>query len=106
MKVIEKTQATVQMKSPVWSNASQVFPWLKYLSPDEIETFYGDFFNALEQALHDKNWDHFEETIESWQATADVLADSKLTAILTAPLSDDDLEEWNDVEAELFNKDK
>lgn len=102
MAVIEKTQS---ITSSLSSNASQVFPWLAYLSPGDIESFYADFFHAIEQALHHKNWLVLEETIESWQATAEVLANPELTAILMASSSDDDLEEWTNVEAELFNTD-
>lgn len=103
MTVIDKPNSTIQLQSTLLSNASQVFPWLAYLSPSEQDNFYADFFQALENALHEKNWSCFEQTIESWQATAEVLADSELTAILLAPSSDDDLEEWSDVETELFD---
>jgi hypothetical protein len=83
-------------------NVSRVFPWLKYLSAEQITEFYADFFNALEQALQEKEWSILEETIESWRATAEILADTDLTAVLTQPPADD-LEAWDDIEAELFN---
>ncbi len=105
MAVIEKTEPIYQTTSSLSSNASQVFPWLVHLSPHDIDSFYADFFQAIEQALARKKWLVLEETIESWQATAEVLANNELTAILSAPSSDDDWEEWNDVEAELFNTD-
>jgi hypothetical protein len=83
-------------------NVSRVFPWLKYLSTEQMTEFYADFFNALEQALQEKKWSILEETIESWRATAEILADPDLTAVLTQP-SADDLEAWDDIEAELFS---
>ena len=83
-------------------DVSRVFPWLKYLSTAQVNEFYADFFNALEQALQEKDWSILEETIESWRATAEVLADPDLTTILTQS-SADDLETWDDVEAELFD---
>ncbi|HXV43714.1 MAG TPA: DUF6247 family protein [Anaerolineae bacterium] len=83
-------------------NVSRVFPWLTYLSAEQIDEFYADFFNALEQALQEKEWSILEETIESWRATAEILADPDLTAVLTQS-SPDNLEAWDDVEAELFN---
>ena len=82
--------------------ASRVFPWLKYLSAEQIEEFYADFFSALERTLQTKDWSTLEQTIERWQATAEVLADSELSAILTMPSIPSDLEEWDDVESELF----
>jgi hypothetical protein len=83
-------------------NVSRVFPWLKYLSAQQLTEFYADFFNALEQALQEKEWSILEGTIESWRATAEILADPDLTAVLTQS-SSDNLEAWDDVEAELFN---
>jgi hypothetical protein len=115
---------------------NRVFPWLKELSSDQLDEFYSDFFDALEQALQEKDWSILEECIESWQATAEVLADADLTTLLigssskvaaagymserlpkfwklwkffglkfgTAPSSDDELEDWDDVEASLFDK--
>ena len=85
-------------------NVSRIFPWLRYLSSEQLTEFYTDFFRALEQAIHTKEWSLFEETIESWHATAEILADADLTAILTQTPSDDDSEIWDDVEAELFDK--
>ncbi len=82
---------------------SRVFPWLKHLSPADTAEFYADFFSALEQAIPEKNWTILEQTIESWQATAEVLADAELTTILTETSSSDDLEDWDDVEANLFD---
>ncbi len=84
-------------------NVSRVFPWLKYLSAEQITEFYADFFNALEQALQEKKWSVLEDVIESWRATAEILAAPDLTAILTQPSTVDDLEAWDDVETELFN---
>lgn len=83
-------------------NVSRVFPWLKHLSAEQTTEFYADFFNALEQALQEKEWSILEETIESWRATAEILADPDLTAVLTQSPTDD-LEAWDDVETELFN---
>ncbi len=92
------------MEAPIAEryNVSRIFPWLKHLSAEQITEFYADFFNALEQALQEKKWSILEETIESWRATAEILADPDLTAILTQPPSDN-LEAWDDVEAELFD---
>lgn len=105
MAVIEKTDPIDQTASSLLSNASQVFPWLMHLSSRDIESFYADFFQAIEQSLHHKNWLVLEETISSWQATAEVLANNELMATLMAPSSDDDWEEWTNVESELFNTD-
>jgi hypothetical protein len=92
------------MSTVVLDNANRIFPWLKYLSREQVEEFYVDFFAALEQTLQHKDWSILESVIESWQATADVLADAELTEILAATNPNDDMEDWNDVEANLFNQ--
>jgi hypothetical protein len=92
-------------QTTIISRTNQLFPWLEHLPPEEIDKFYKDFFKAIEQALHTKNWSILEQTIESWQATAELLTDAELTMILTEPTTDKDLEDWDDIEAELFNKD-
>jgi hypothetical protein len=84
-------------------DVSRVFPWLKHLSPDQLAEFYADFFSALEQAIQEKNWAVLETTIESWQATAEILADADLTATLIGSSAEDDMEDWDDVEAKLFD---
>lgn len=92
------------MKAPIAEryDANRVFPWLKYLSAEQVAEFYADFFTALEQALQEKKWSILEEAIDSWHTTAKILADPELATILTAP-SPNDLESWTDVEAELFD---
>lgn len=82
---------------------NRVFPWLKNLSSDQVAEFYTDFFDALERALQEKDWLVLEDTIENWQATAEVLADPELTTLLTEPVSEDELEVWDHVETELFD---
>lgn len=90
------------MNAMVLDAANRVFPWLKQLSSEQIDEFYRDFFEALEHTLHTHDWSVLEETIGRWQATAEILADSDLTATLTSPSKKDDLEAWADVESELF----
>jgi hypothetical protein len=93
------------MPTTILSRTNQLFPWLEYISSEEVDKFYNDFFKAIEQALHTKDWSILEQTIESWQATAELLTDTELTMILTKPTTNNDLEDWDDVEAELFNTD-
>ncbi len=85
------------------SSATRVFPWLKHLSSEQIEEFYADFFNALERTLQTKDWSILEQLIERWQATAEILADASLSAMLTTPATADELEDWEHVESELFD---
>jgi len=85
------------------SKSNRVFSWLEYLSSEEQANFYTDFFAAIEQALDTKDWTILEQTIESWQATAEVFASAELTATLTVSANEDDWEEWDNVESELFS---
>jgi hypothetical protein len=83
--------------------ANQLFSWLEHLSAAEQDNFYTDFFEAIESALHSKNWSIVEQTIENWQATAEVLASTELTTMLTVSTNEEDWEKWDDVETKLFN---
>lgn len=80
-----------------------VFPWLGNLPPNERTQFYRELFPALQQAWRSGDWHPVEELLDSWEATAEVLADAELTAFLTEPAEAGAWEPWDDVEAALFD---
>ncbi len=63
-----------------------LFPWLEALSADEVQTFYTDFFEAIQQAIQSGDWSGVQTTIEDWQATAEVMVDPTLAATLSQPI--------------------
>jgi len=93
---------TPAIELKITRSAESIFPWLRYLKPEHKVQFYTDLFIALGQALREKNWRRVEEVLESWEATAEVLADPELTAWLSEPVENGEWEDWDDVEAEIF----
>ena len=89
----------------VIEKAELLFPWLEALAADEIQAFYIDFFAAIEQAIQSGDWSGVQTTIEEWQATAEVLADSALSATLSQPIEASDWDDWEDVSAALHHQD-
>lgn len=88
---------------PLVRGSEDVFPWLRELNAEQLDEFYLDLFSALRQALQERSLEPIATTLESWQATAEVLADADLTAILTESTEADEWDDWDDVEAALFN---
>ena len=88
---------------PLVRRSEDVFPWLRELDAEQLGQFYFDLFSALRQALQERSLEPVAATLESWQATAEVLADADLTAILTEPTEADEWENWDDVETTLFD---
>jgi hypothetical protein len=89
----------------VIEKAELLFPWLEALAAAEIQTFYTDFFAAIEQAIQSGDWSGVQNTIEEWQATAEVLADSALSAALSQSTEAGDWDDWEDVSAALHHQD-
>ncbi len=81
----------------VIEKAESLFPWLEALAVDEIQAFYTDFFASIEQAIQSGDWSGVQNTIEDWQATAEVLADSALTETLSQPIEAGDWDDWEHV---------
>ena len=82
-----------------------LFPWLEALATDEVHAFYIDFFAAIEQAIQSGDWSGVQTTIAEWQATAEVLADSALSATLSQPIAASDWDDWEDISATLHHQD-
>jgi len=83
--------------------AERAFPWLRPLTAEQSAQFLGDLFLALAQALGQRNWHIVENLVSRWQATAQVLANSELTAALTEPIEAGEWEDWDDIENTLFD---
>ncbi len=89
----------------VIEKAESLFPWLEALAVDEIQAFYTDFFAAIEQAIQAGDWSGVQKTIEDWQATAEVLADSTLTTTLSQPIEAGEWDDWEHINAALHHQD-
>ncbi|MFI6432913.1 hypothetical protein [Rhodococcus oryzae] len=66
-----------------------VFPWVAFLSREEVQQFVVELVATLRAAESIDNPAPVVQVIESWRHTAEVLADPALAAILTGSTDDD-----------------
>lgn len=67
----------------------EVFPWVAFLSHEEVQEFVVELVSTLRAAESLANPAPVVQVIEAWRHTAEVLADPELAAILTASTADD-----------------
>ena len=67
----------------------EVFPWVAFLSRDEVREFAVELISTIRAADSIDNPAPVIQVIESWRHTAEVLADPELTAVLTTPSAGD-----------------
>ncbi|NLG56370.1 MAG: hypothetical protein GX542_12130, partial [Rhodococcus sp.] len=62
----------------------EVFPWVAFLSEEELHTFIGELVETMRAAESLDNPAPVVHLIDAWRHTAEVLADPELAAILSA----------------------
>lgn len=67
----------------------EVFPWVAFLSQQEIQEFVRELVETLRAAESIDNPAPVVQVIDAWRHTAEVLADPELAAILAADTADD-----------------
>jgi hypothetical protein len=67
----------------------EVFPWVAFLSRDEVREFVVELVSTMRAADSIDNPAPVIQVIESWRHTAEVLADPELAAILAKPSEGD-----------------
>lgn len=67
-----------------------VFPWVRHLSADEIREFTLDLVGAIRDIVELDVHANLHRVIVEWRATARILADPDLSALLTQPLPNED----------------
>jgi hypothetical protein len=68
---------------------AEVFPWVAFLSPAEVRAFVVALVSTSRAAASIGNPAPVAQVISSWRRTAEVLADPKLSSVLTTPSTDD-----------------
>nr|WP_085082931.1 hypothetical protein [Mycolicibacter senuensis] len=68
----------------------QVFPWVSFLSRDEVREFVTELTSTMKAAESIDNPAPVAQLIDAWRHTAEVLADPELASVLAAP-SDGDI---------------
>lgn len=61
----------------------EIFPWVRFLSTDEVRTFLIDFVRTAEACADINNYVALETEIAAWRHTAEIYADPELHAALT-----------------------
>jgi hypothetical protein len=85
------------------SEAERAFPWLASLTAEQRAQFLAELFLALGRALRQRDWHIVEALVSRWQATVEVLAVPELASALTESTEAGEWEDWDDVEAALFD---
>ena len=67
----------------------EVFPWVAFLSKEEVQEFVVELVATLRAAESLDNPAPVVQVIEAWRHTAEVLADPELAAILAADTDED-----------------
>jgi hypothetical protein len=67
----------------------EVFPWVAFLSRDEVREFVIELVATIRAADSIDNPAPVIQVIESWRHTAEVMADPELVAVLSAPSTGD-----------------
>ena len=67
----------------------EVFPWVGFLSPDEVREFIAELVSTMKAAESIDNPAPVAQVIDSWRHTAEVLADPELAAVLSGPSDGD-----------------
>jgi hypothetical protein len=67
----------------------EVFPWVTFLSGDEVGEFVGELVSTMKAAESIDNPAPLAQVIDAWRHTAEVLADPELAAALAAPTDGD-----------------
>ncbi|MGP4058866.1 hypothetical protein ACTWP6_29310 [Mycobacterium sp. 4D054] len=61
----------------------QVFPWVAFLSREEVREFVVDLVSTMKAADSIDNPAPVAQVIDAWRHTAEVLADPELAAVLS-----------------------
>lgn len=66
-----------------------VFPWVAFLSRNEVREFVVELVSTMKAAESIDNPAPVANVIDAWRHTAEVLADPELAAVLSAPSDED-----------------
>ncbi|UQX10038.1 hypothetical protein [Candidatus Mycobacterium methanotrophicum] len=79
------TQRDPHVRELVAEIVPDVFPWVAFLSRDEVREFVVELVSTMRAADAIDNPAPVVQVIDSWRHTAEVLADPELTAVLSGP---------------------
>jgi hypothetical protein len=88
--LIALMQREPRVRDLVTDVVPEVFPWVAFLSRDEIREFVVELVSTMKAAESIDNPAPVAQVIDAWRHTAEVLADPELAAVLSAPSEGDD----------------
>jgi len=74
---------------------SAIFPWVEYLTQEEIEEFKTELITTFVKAIRGRKWHTIEDIIRDWAATAEAKTNPEIMELLS---TDVDKEEYTRVE--------
>jgi hypothetical protein len=60
----------------------QSFAWLKHFTAEEVAEFFSELLEALHRSQQNGDWPAVADTVDAWQATAEVKADPALETVI------------------------
>lgn len=78
-----------QMRDVVTDVVPEVFPWVAFLSREEVRAFVVELLSTMRAADSIDNPAPVAQVIDAWRHTAEVLADPELAAVLSTPTDED-----------------
>jgi hypothetical protein len=67
-----------------------VFPWVRFLPPDDVREFVNEFTGTAQACAELGNMTPLKPVIDAWRATAEIYVDPELHEALSTPLDSTD----------------
>jgi hypothetical protein len=105
--VKEKTMQTtiadviVTQMEALANHLANVLPWVKHLNDDERAELLADLAQARIQVRQTGHSQVLLEVLEDWEATAQVVGDTRLMARLQTPILEQDYTPWETIRADI-----
>jgi hypothetical protein len=80
---------------------AHVLPWVKHLNEDERAALLADLAQACTQVRQTGESQALLEVLEDWEATAQLLSDTRLRDRLQSPTTEQDYVPWEVVRADV-----
>ena len=80
------------------------FPCLFQLQPRHRREFLSEFRKSWHAAVEQGEWEQLRQTIEDWQATAEVDAEPEVAYYLKLPREKKEYQAWEEIRATVCSK--
>jgi len=80
------------------------FPWFFQLQSKHCREFLNEFRESWHAAVEQGEWEQLRQTIEDWQATAEVDAEPEVAYYLKLPREKKEYKAWEEIRATVCSK--